>query len=287
MATFRLNKTKAFTQIDNGTFNDPMLSFEARGALAYLLTKNDYWNTCQQDIMREGKIGRYKATRIFRELEEAGYLQRNVIRLPNGRYTTKNNLFDHKSRNPFWNSPPNSETLSMYFENDQADNPHSAYDSFSDEERISMRQKMLEFCLSNQIPAPNSEEQWSIIEHPNVIAWMVVTNKWRGWTSAEYIRDAMGDRPASKAALKHANTLWIASGYRPDNLIGIIEWYHEILNGNDSPHDKRKRSSNNGNDRSNSQASSQAGGESTEPTADDVEWFKSLDTTGGDFTEPT
>lgn len=55
---------------------DSALSFEARGILAYLLSKPDDWKVYVGDLRREGGIGRDQLRRILRELETAKYLTR-------------------------------------------------------------------------------------------------------------------------------------------------------------------------------------------------------------------
>lgn len=55
---------------------DSSLSFEARGILAYLLSKPDDWKVYVGDLRREGGIGRDQLRRILRELETAKYLTR-------------------------------------------------------------------------------------------------------------------------------------------------------------------------------------------------------------------
>lgn len=60
--------------VRRGTAQDSRLSFEARGALIYFLSKPDDWEIQLQDIMREGHCGRDRALRILKELETCGYL---------------------------------------------------------------------------------------------------------------------------------------------------------------------------------------------------------------------
>ena len=235
MATFRINKTKAFTQIDNGTLSDSLLSFEAIGVLVYLLSKPDTWEASRQDVVNHGskngrKFGRHKTRKAFSELEAAGYMHRTNVRKPNGKFITKNDIFDHKVKNPYWSSPASSEQLAMYFETDNPDSPLAVYDQFTEDERILMRDKMLAFCLNKEIPIPQEEKEWAIIEHPNFLAWTIhISSKWRSWPTASFIVKEMGDRHPDVAALVRANELWHASPYNPDNIVGIIEWYNEMI----------------------------------------------------------
>lgn len=62
------------------------LSWEARGLLAYVLSKADNWKIRLGDLRKQGSSGRDVTRRILRELEEAGYLTRERIRLAHGRF---------------------------------------------------------------------------------------------------------------------------------------------------------------------------------------------------------
>jgi hypothetical protein len=56
------------------TAQDSNLSFEARGIIAYLLSKPNDWQINKSDLMREGNIGRTKMKRVMDELTDAGYM---------------------------------------------------------------------------------------------------------------------------------------------------------------------------------------------------------------------
>jgi len=55
---------------------DSRLSFEARGALAYILVKPDDWEVNVTDLREAGGIGRDKAYAIIKEWIAAGYCER-------------------------------------------------------------------------------------------------------------------------------------------------------------------------------------------------------------------
>jgi len=65
-----------YKSVRRATFEDSSLTFEARGALAYLLMKPDDWQINIGDLMREGGIGRDKTYKIIGELMACGYLER-------------------------------------------------------------------------------------------------------------------------------------------------------------------------------------------------------------------
>jgi hypothetical protein len=74
--------------IPNGTLEDPRLSLDTRGLLAFLLSKPEDWIIRASQIRRDFGIGQVVQQRIFRELERAGYLERKVLQGRDGRWTT-------------------------------------------------------------------------------------------------------------------------------------------------------------------------------------------------------
>ena len=82
-AIYRIaRRSMPFTQIDRKTLQDNSLTFEARGLLAYLLSKPDDWEVRPSVVAKDGNIGRDKLRRIEGELIEAGYMQRERVRDP-------------------------------------------------------------------------------------------------------------------------------------------------------------------------------------------------------------
>ena len=65
------------------------ISFEARGVLAYLLSKPDDWIIQIADLMAEGGIGRDKVKNILKELRDALYLATEIQHDDQGRITGK------------------------------------------------------------------------------------------------------------------------------------------------------------------------------------------------------
>lgn len=82
----RLRKRKQhFAMIANAAARDERLSAEARGTLAYLLSLDEGF-TIRMDVMRRVmNCGKEKLTRIVKELEAFGYVERTARQLPNGR----------------------------------------------------------------------------------------------------------------------------------------------------------------------------------------------------------
>lgn len=77
----------AYLAISRALTQDRRLSFEARGVLAYLLSKPSDWIVRIQDLQKEGNCGRDRIYRILKELKEAGYLHRDQEHQLNGTFT--------------------------------------------------------------------------------------------------------------------------------------------------------------------------------------------------------
>lgn len=82
----RTVKDERWQVVSNEPFEDSRLSWEARGVLAYLLTKPDGWITRNQDLINQGPAGRNKVKRIISDLRKFGYLKRYRFRRENGRF---------------------------------------------------------------------------------------------------------------------------------------------------------------------------------------------------------
>jgi len=74
MSILRNPNRNRYTVIDSSALEDTAISFEAKGVLAYLLSKPDGWVIHQEHLSRIGGIGRHKMMRIFSELRKAGYI---------------------------------------------------------------------------------------------------------------------------------------------------------------------------------------------------------------------
>ena len=74
MSILRNPNRHRYTVIDSSALEDTAISFEAKGVLAYLLSKPDGWVIHQEHLSRMGGIGRHKMMRIFSELRKAGYI---------------------------------------------------------------------------------------------------------------------------------------------------------------------------------------------------------------------
>ena len=74
-----------FSVIDNRALEDERLSYEAKGLLAYLLSKPDGWEINPKHLAKVGGCGRDKITRILNELRQAGYIEDKRPRSDDGK----------------------------------------------------------------------------------------------------------------------------------------------------------------------------------------------------------
>jgi len=78
----RTIKNKNYTTINNTVLEDVRLSWEAKGLATYLLSKPDDWRIKTTQLWHASANGIQAVKRILRELEAAGYLQRERSRDP-------------------------------------------------------------------------------------------------------------------------------------------------------------------------------------------------------------
>ena len=79
-------KENPYVMITRATLQDSRMSFQARGMLAYLLSKPDNWSVRVGDLMEEGGIGRNQTDNLIKELQRNGYVQRERKRNVHGRW---------------------------------------------------------------------------------------------------------------------------------------------------------------------------------------------------------
>ncbi|MER5199754.1 hypothetical protein ACWD3J_41405 [Streptomyces sp. NPDC002755] len=73
-----------FTQIANGLFRDPRLSFKAQGIFGLISTHRDGWRMSVADLARGSRDGEAAVKSGLRELETQGFLLRERERCPDG-----------------------------------------------------------------------------------------------------------------------------------------------------------------------------------------------------------
>lgn len=74
MAIRRNKQTRNYVEIPNATIQDSALSWEARGLLAFMLSKPEDFKIMPAYLVKCGNAGRDKVYKLLNELEIAGYL---------------------------------------------------------------------------------------------------------------------------------------------------------------------------------------------------------------------
>lgn len=87
-------KENPFVMINKRTLTDSTLTWEARGVLAYLLSKPNDWQVRVGDLIRQGPGGRQRMQRILKELETQGYIQRCRLRNGNGTFHWETTVYE-------------------------------------------------------------------------------------------------------------------------------------------------------------------------------------------------
>jgi hypothetical protein len=90
----RVVKRSHFTMISNVPLNDSRLSWEARGLLAWLVSKPNTWIVNREAIARQGRTGRDKVSRMLAELTANGYLVRNRHRNNDGQFRWESIVYE-------------------------------------------------------------------------------------------------------------------------------------------------------------------------------------------------
>lgn len=76
-------------------------------------------------------------------------------------------------------------------------------------------------------PHPATDLEKRQAAHPATWCWLDAGFIWPGYENIQVVIDKIGDSP-SLPALRTAKQKWSMSGYRLDNLLGILDWYKNI-----------------------------------------------------------
>ncbi|MGH1297213.1 DnaD domain-containing protein [Bacillus pretiosus] len=107
MATFRVNKDKNYTTINNTGLKDKRLSWKAKGILAYILTLPDDWVFYREELSRHAKDGLDSLRAGMKELKEYGYLKRFPVRDGNNKIIKwETIIYEVPQNDPVGEKPP-------------------------------------------------------------------------------------------------------------------------------------------------------------------------------------
>lgn len=86
MPVIRNPKKNRFVQINNSILESKDLSWRAKGVLAYLLSRPDFWEISARELEDISPTeGRDMVRNAIRELEGLGYVKKRAFRGPGGR----------------------------------------------------------------------------------------------------------------------------------------------------------------------------------------------------------
>lgn len=85
MATFRVNKNKNYTTINNTGLRDKRLTWKAKGILAYILTLPDDWVFYMEEIATHAKDKLDSLKSGMKELKKYGYVKRFPVKDEQGK----------------------------------------------------------------------------------------------------------------------------------------------------------------------------------------------------------
>lgn len=103
MSVFKLHRhDKGFACIDNQTLRDPRISYRARGVLGYLLSQPEHFQASSETLAEHGHEGRDAIRTALKELEACGYILREKIQGPDGRWSTTVHVFEKPNKTDAW-----------------------------------------------------------------------------------------------------------------------------------------------------------------------------------------
>lgn len=105
MTTFRISKSENFVVLDKGFLNNTEISWQAKGLLAYMLSLPNDWIFNISDLANRSKNGRDATRNILKELQGAGYIQKEQARSQTGKFAQSVFLVFETPRAPFTENP--------------------------------------------------------------------------------------------------------------------------------------------------------------------------------------
>lgn len=113
MSVVRVHKQENYSAIKNETLRDASLSWEARGLLAYLLSRPDNWQISVVDLTKQSKHQGIKVIRrLLKELESRGYVERKRVTGDDGRFVWTSVVYESPST-PKGHMEPSTPKASM------------------------------------------------------------------------------------------------------------------------------------------------------------------------------
>ena len=253
MSIIRVNKTNKYSVISNEPLNDKRLSWQARGIMAYILTKPDDWTVRNKDLENSGPAGRDKIQRIFSELKSFGYISRSKERQEDGTYIWITDVYESPSLNPTYGGT-SKEQSSIYGKPvmatidaltidgstvdgkpvDIVSTDLPSTDSLNTEE--STFKEATKYLPDNGKPTKKRSRSYST--PPSIELYRRITHRYPAKKLHGMIERAIGDDFASLLKWGRVVKQWIGSGYNPMNYTGMINVFR---NGWNNRHGKEEK----------------------------------------------
>ena len=122
MSIIRIKKEREYVSIANAILQDKSLSWEARGIMAYLLSKPDGWQCRNYDLMNQGPTGEHAIKRILKELRDAGYIHRFKVSGGRGKIEWVTEIYETPELNPHFTTVDNTTVDNTTVDNTTVDN---------------------------------------------------------------------------------------------------------------------------------------------------------------------
>jgi hypothetical protein len=103
MSIVRVHKRKEdrrWSVLDNAPVENPLISWDAKAVLWYLLTKPDDWTARNEDIVSHGTLGKDGVIAVLKELETFGYAHRWERRGEGGLFEYGTEIYEDAALNP-------------------------------------------------------------------------------------------------------------------------------------------------------------------------------------------
>lgn len=103
MSILRVHKKKEerrWSVLDNAPVENPLLSWDAKAVLWYLLTKPDDWTVRIDDVVNHGTLGRDGVLAVLKELDAFGYAHRWERRAESGTFEYGAEVYEDPAINP-------------------------------------------------------------------------------------------------------------------------------------------------------------------------------------------
>ena len=168
MTIMRVHKTKNFTVMSNHHFKEKEMSLKAKGLLSLMLSLPDDWNYSVSGLVTLSKDGKDSVMSALGELEKFGYLKRDRLTDPKGRFKgIEYNIYEEpQPKNPIAEKPTldNQHTENQHAENPQLLNTNSIKNVFNKELIQSNTYKEYESVLSSVVNSSLKELYQEYIE---------------------------------------------------------------------------------------------------------------------------